>query len=147
MPRQTASIESRPLIEALKEVDCSGSLKQAAERFLRTDLSKVRTTAEMQRLFDGLSAAQQVLGPLNETYRKVLHDMGKTLDSLSNCIEKRKESIYEAVLKIVTRLLELQRANPQTQDLEELHGQLSRLVTCIETFEEPSANEKSENEL
>jgi hypothetical protein len=69
----------KPLLQALQEATADSRAKSKAFHFLRTDLSTLHTESEFKKSFDGLFAAQQILGPLDSNYRRCLAEMGKTL--------------------------------------------------------------------
>jgi hypothetical protein len=80
MKQQTAKSQSlKPLLVALQEVNADSRAKSKAFHFLRTDLSTLHTEEDFKRAFDGLFAAQQILGALDPNYRRCLAEMGKTL--------------------------------------------------------------------
>lgn len=66
--------------EALKKF--SGPKKNQASEFLRSQIYTLKTEDQFMRAYAGLSACQQLLGPLSGEYRKALEEMRKTLDSM-----------------------------------------------------------------
>jgi hypothetical protein len=84
MNQQTAKSQSlKPLLVALQEVNADSRAKTSAFHFLRTDLSKLHTESDFKKAFDGLFAAQQILGALDSNYRRCLAEMGRTLSRYS----------------------------------------------------------------
>lgn len=63
-------------------VKFSGPRKNEALEFLRSNLHTLKTEGQFMKAYAGLSACQQLLGPLSGEYRKALEEMRKTLDSM-----------------------------------------------------------------
>jgi len=70
-----------PMLEALQALNADGAQKAAAFRFLRSDLSRLRSLADCEQAASGLLAAQHLLGPLDPGYLHTLTALRKMLDA------------------------------------------------------------------
>jgi len=87
MPRKSDE-PARPLLTALELIQGCSRAKGDCYNFLRMDLAQLKSSGDLSKAYAGLSACQQVLGPLHKDYRGTLESMRKTLDSYAAHLHK-----------------------------------------------------------
>jgi len=72
----------KPMIDALNDLKTAdGTVKAAAFKVLRQDLSQVRTETQFREAFSGIGALNQLLGPVHRSYAVAIEGMRKNLES------------------------------------------------------------------
>ncbi len=93
------------LIVAVTESKSDAKSKQAAFKFLRTNLASLKTTEQYSQAFVGLAACQQLLGN-QEVYRKQLESMRKTLDSMCRIhVQDTDNTLFNLIQDVVPKIV------------------------------------------
>jgi hypothetical protein len=109
--KKTGDKPLQPMLTALQSLNADGRQKAAALRLLQLDLAKLRTERDFEEACAGLWAAQTLLAPVSEDYRKTLADLRITLESTvrrhllpARDYDERLDGLHSAMLEALGML-------------------------------------------
>ncbi|MBM4327317.1 MAG: hypothetical protein FJ118_09155 [Deltaproteobacteria bacterium] len=104
MPKKRQEAAPKPLLELLQQTQADSNLKTRCFHLLRSNLSRVKSPRDFERLYDGLFACITILGPQGDAYLKTLDRLRRTLDSAA-AEHERAGGWMDLIVSIIQNLV------------------------------------------